>query len=368
MNAKSNFLLVAYVVAVACGAPDARADFTFGARVSLGPVVNSPQGDSIPVVSPDGLELYFASNRPGGSGDYDIWVSKRPSTEAPWEPPANLGPGINSTGQEFPTSVSSDGLTLYFFAYMFTYRDLYTATRPTKDAPWSPRVSLGQIINRPQAGGEAVWGQDAGGIISPDGLELFFWSYRLRPADWSEIYVTTRATTADLWGPPVNVGPPVNSAGTEVPVSITPDGLVLFIGTTRPGGFGGWDTWMARRAYRGAGWSEPVNLGPSFNTSRGEVLTSLSSDGRWCYIGEYESAGPVGDLWMAPIIPIVDFNVDGKTDVVDLVLLVNDWGTNNPRCDIGPFAWGDGKVDIEDLRVFMTYYEKANLPQANEDK
>ena len=64
----------------------------------------------------------------------------------------------------------------------------------------------------------------------------------------------------------------------------------------------------------------------------------------------------------ASIFPVVDFNAEGKVDLVDLVMLIQNWGTNKTLCDIGPMPWGDGKVDIEDLKVFMTYYEKENPP------
>jgi len=43
-------------------------------------------------------------------------------------------------------------------------------------------------------------------------------------------------------------------------------------------------------------------------------------------------------------------------------MLIDNCGTNDTLCDIGPMPWGDGKVDIEDLKVFMTYYEKENPP------
>jgi len=189
--------------------PAVRADFRFGKRVNLGPTVNSPQGDGIPIISPDGLELYFGSNRPGGCGDWDIWMSKRASMEDPWGPPVNLGPGTNSASWEYPTSVSYDGLTLYFVAQAGTQADMYMATRPARDAPWGPRVNLGPVLNRPDGGGgDALSGADVGGIISPDDLELFFASHR--PGAMSaDIYVTTRATPADPWGPPVNLGPPI---------------------------------------------------------------------------------------------------------------------------------------------------------------
>jgi len=43
-------------------------------------------------------------------------------------------------------------------------------------------------------------------------------------------------------------------------------------------------------------------------------------------------------------------------------MLIDDRGANKTLCDIGPTPWGNGKVDIEDLKVFMTYFEKANPP------
>ena len=69
---------------------------------------------------------------------------------------------------------------------------------------------------------------------------------------------------------------------------------------------------------------------------------------------------------MPPIIPLVDFNTDGKVALVDWVMLIDNWGTDSTLYDIGPFAWGDGKVDIEDLKVFIAEWEKAMAaePQA----
>jgi hypothetical protein len=332
--------------------PTSRADFTFGPRVDLGPNVNSPQNEGIPVIARNGLELYFTSTRPGGYADLDIWMSKRASVQDPWVPAVNLGPGINSADKEFVASISSDGLTLYFYVGTWPNHDLYTTTRPTLDAPWGARVSLGPVVNSAAS--------DQSPIISPDYLELYFGSQRGGGLGLYDIYVSTRATRNDPWGPPVNLGPPVNTADVEIPSAISPDGLVLFfVEGTRPGGFGGWDTWMTLRPYKGAPWSAPVNLGPSFNTAGNELLTSVSADGRWAYVYELGSdALPFGDLWMAPILPIVDFNGDGKVDGKDVLCMVAHWGTDDPVCDIGPFAWGDGTVDLQDLVVLADYLGK----------
>ena len=345
--------------------PAARADFVLGQRVDLGPTVNSPQNDNWPIISPDGLELYFASNRPGGYGADDIWMSQRASANDPWGPPVNLGPGINSAGYDRASSISSDGLTLYLYAQTTGYLpDLYTATRPTKDAPWEPRVNMGLVLNGPGGGSDGRWGSDYIGIISPDDLELFYSSWRAGTIGMCDIFVSTRATPLDPWGPPVNLGPMVNTSGRDFPMGISSDGLTLFIhADSRLGGFGGWDMWMTRRPYKGAAWSEPVNLGPSFNTSRPELGgVTVTPDGQWwAYVYEAQENGePLGgdDLWLAPILPIVDFNGDGQVDGKDVLCMVAHWGTDDPVCDIGPFAWGDGTVDLQDLVVLANYLGK----------
>ena len=73
--------------------------------------LNTPSQDGCPIQSPDGLSLYMASNRPGGQGMLDIWVSRRESTNAPWGAPQNLGEPVNSAADDFcPTPVRGGGL------------------------------------------------------------------------------------------------------------------------------------------------------------------------------------------------------------------------------------------------------------------
>ena len=64
----------------------------------------------------------------------------------------------------------------------------------------------------------------------------------------------------------------------------------------------------------------------------------------------------------APILPIVDFNADSKVDVADVFIMLEHWQTDYPLCDIGPYAWGDGIVDAQDLIVLAEHM--ANTPAA----
>src|SRR5437870_3104986 len=88
-------------------------DGTYGPRV---PVVelNSSSVDRQPAIRRDGLEIFFASDRPGTLGALDLWVATRASTSDPWSTPANLGPTVNTTLTDARPALSFDGRTLYF--------------------------------------------------------------------------------------------------------------------------------------------------------------------------------------------------------------------------------------------------------------
>lgn len=79
---------------------------------NLGPVVNSPANDSEPCIAPDSETLYFSSGRQGGFGSSDLWVTHR--VDGQWTQPANLEVGVNSTGSEREPFVSRDGRYLFF--------------------------------------------------------------------------------------------------------------------------------------------------------------------------------------------------------------------------------------------------------------
>ncbi|MFC1792381.1 hypothetical protein ACFL3Q_02200, partial [Planctomycetota bacterium] len=132
----------------------------------------------------------------------------------------------------------------------------------------------------------------------------------------------------------------------------------------RPGGQGGPDIWVTTRPTRDAPWRSPWNPGPPLNTGYFENNPSISADGRWLYFSDFwwnsqQDCRPDGygsdDLWKAPIIPIVDFNVDGIVDSADMVIMIDHWGTDNSFCDIGPMPWGDGIVDVQDLIVLAEH-------------
>jgi peptidoglycan-associated lipoprotein len=76
--------------------------------------INSNFNDRMPAISPDGKILIFSSDRPGGFGGFDLWVSFRFDKNSKWSEPINMGPGVNSVSNEIAPSFHWDGETLYF--------------------------------------------------------------------------------------------------------------------------------------------------------------------------------------------------------------------------------------------------------------
>jgi hypothetical protein len=85
----------------------------FGEAVLI-PELSSPQADQRPSVRFDGLELFLASDRVGSLGLNDLWVSARETVFHPWRTPTNLGATINGASGDTQPSIAADRLTLYF--------------------------------------------------------------------------------------------------------------------------------------------------------------------------------------------------------------------------------------------------------------
>ncbi len=338
-------------------APSAYADFTFGERVNVRttiPVLDPAHTLSI-CFSHDGLEIYISSAVWPGPGD--LYVLRRASIDDDWGPPENLGPVVNSPQDEEFSSISADGLTLYFDSTRpggYGYFDIYMTTRATKNDPWGPPVNMGPNINS--------YTDDWCPVISTDGLELYFVSWRAGGYGDADIWVARRATESDPWGVPVNLGPVVNSAYGEFEVSLSADGLLLLFEdnwatTPRPGGYGSQDIWMTRRANLSAHWEAPVNLGPNVNGPAYDWAPCISADGRTLYYATALTLDPsTWDLWQVPILPVVDLYPDFTVEMKDFSKLAQYWGQDEPSVDIGPMPWGDGVVDMQDLAVLLEYW------------
>ena len=358
MNLKRKTLILIMATIAILAGQQTKADFVFGEPEILGPRINSPdKGELLNCISSDGLEMYLQYGSPE-LGHWDIAVSKRATADSDWGPVEDLGSAVNTTSHEEHASLSADGLTLYFDSDRqdgYGSSDIWVTTRLTRDAPWTMAVNMGPKVNSSRTDGQP-W-------ISIDDLELYFISSRSGGYGDTDIWVVRRETKNAPWEEPVNLGLPINSQYRENTPRLSPDGLILFFGEHesgpfRPDGFGSSDLWMSTRPRRTDPWGSPVNLGPSINGPYTDDTPALSHDGKTLYFSSKnrpENYSSFRDIWQAPIIPIVDLNADGIVDAADMCIIVDNWGTDEPLCDIGPMPWGDGLVDVQDLIVLSEH-------------
>jgi len=285
---KSRYWSVAFVVGLALQFTARSALAGWQPAVNLGSTVNSPDEDWSPAITMDGSVLYFVSDRPGGQGELDIWMSS--SLDGVWQSPVNLGAAVNAPGDEYHVSVSSDGTRLYFAsdrAGGFGEFDIWTTVRTNGN--WQTPLNLGAPINT-SGSEETPW-------ISPDGNALYFASDRAGGYGDADIWVSTNVS--GVWQTPVNLGPRINTADEDGEPCISSTGQTLyFVSWARSGGLGEADIWMSKRL--GDSWTEPVNLGSGVNSTHEEWHPSISVSGDRLYFETTRPGGQGGsDLWVS---------------------------------------------------------------------
>ena len=222
-------------------------DSEWGPAMNLGPTINTAANEQVPAFSRDGHLMFFASNRPGGFGGVDIWVSRRDHThdDFGWQPAENLGPGVNFAGlQEGPSYFENDETgvpQLYFSSGMLPGGAGIYVSEQAPDGSFGPAVRV------------IVSGGNVRPSIRHDGLEIFFHS--LRPGSTTnnlDLWVATRESVFDPWSEPINLGSPLNSDLVDVQAYISSDRETLFFASARLGTLGSADIYMSTRT-KGSG-------------------------------------------------------------------------------------------------------------------
>jgi Tol biopolymer transport system component len=309
---------------------------------NLGPIVNSADTETTPFLTNDGLSLFLCSNRLGGRGKGDLFVSTRPSTESAWSRPVNLGAPINSPRRESWPRLSADGLTIFFsveddLPIMHTY----TATRVSLTDRWSAADVVGSPINSRTSNAISAW-------PSPDGHQLFFASARSGGLGGWDIWLSTRSSPAEAWSSPQNLGPNVNTSQDELSPCLASDQLTLLFQVhpepTKPA-----DLMISTRQSTAAPWSPAVSLGPIINSNMNDADPCLSPDNRTLFFASNRLGGQDDfDIWMSHRVPKKGVSTNRSTNEQ----------TNSSNRDIGATQGGfalefngkDSYVDLPTLR------------------
>jgi Tol biopolymer transport system component len=164
----------------------------FGSVSLFPPLASTPASQADPTLTADELELYFSSNP---NTDWDIWVVKRASSSAQLLAPSQVAELSSDSLDETP-EVSADGLTIYLAsdrAGGSAGEHLWVSHRATRAASWDPPVPVTDFV-----GGDT----DLAPTLSHDQLLMVFAS--LHGSDW-DLYATTRSSTTAQWGTPYSL-------------------------------------------------------------------------------------------------------------------------------------------------------------------
>ena len=222
--------------------PEAPGDIWFSMRTGPGdhgwsvpqPLngINSSADERSPALSEDAQSLYFCSNREGGNGGFDIWMSLRQG-EA-WLEPVNLGPQVNSPRDDVDVATDLDDSTLYF-----------ASNRPTR---------LGSVkLDGQVAAPSSVVGDD----------ESF------------NVFIARRGIDGSFGSPlPIDS---INTEANERSPALSPAGDFLYLASDRADGRRGFDLYRSRLVNGIA--SEPASLGPTINSNGDELDPTVAMEG-----------------------------------------------------------------------------------------
>jgi hypothetical protein len=288
----TTLILVAALPAAADSDDDDSKFGEWSVAANLGAGINSASNDFGPGLSPDGKSLYFTSGRPGGFGQADLWVAQRANENSPWGMPVNLGSSVNTAAIEAVPSFSRDGRWMFFNsdrAGGLGSNDIWVSFRvnPNDDFGWQTPVNVGAPVNSASF--------DAGPALIEHGDEdiLYFNSDRLGSQDF---YVSVRRKEG-TFGTPMLVTA-LNSAVADQRLTVRKDHREVFFFSTRVGSAAN-DLWTTTREDRDATWNSPTNVGAMVNSAANEFQPTLSRDGRTLIFTSDRSGGSGGfDLYV----------------------------------------------------------------------
>lgn len=253
--------------------------------------VNSVVSDGCPIESRDGLSLYIASMRIPNVGN-DIFAADRASKSDPFGEPRHLDAPVNSDANDFcPTPIH--GSYLMFVSERPgeetcdagpTRGDIYIVRRNAASG-WGAPQHLGCIEDG--TGPNSVAAEFSPSLFTTDEGTFLYFSSTI--SGNHDIY-QSRLDRDGRFGPPTPVEA-VNSEFDDRMPNVRSDGLEMVFSSLRPAdghgasAAGNFDIYVSQRSSTRRRWSTPVNLGPRVNTAGSETRPSLSWDGRRLYFG-----------------------------------------------------------------------------------
>ena len=288
-------------------------------------ILSGTGSDWAPTFSSDMLEVYWIADPLNGVADFDIWTARRESTDAPWEDAEPLEI-VDSHRVENTPHLSHDGMTLTFASDGlpggYGGLDLWQTTRESRHAPWQEPVNMGPTIN--------TQGNEGGATFSADGLEMIFTSGCTMPINSycrpTRMRRSSRESLNDEWSTPELMTP--SGRGDQLRSVLHPslsiDGLSLYYSATVNGAS---DVFVAQRPTLDSLFDAGENLGETINTRNTDTFARLAPDGSLYYTRDYNRGQHGLRIWRAEaetpqhliVLNAGDADQDLDFDQLDLV-------------------------------------------------
>ena len=297
------------VVALLAAAAPAAAQESWVERAvhNFGEPINTLWAEGELTFAGDGTMVYCSAREDLGAapGDpKDLYIATFDAETGRWNTPVNMGQPVNSApatdvdplrlGDDREPWITADGNTIYFKSDRLATSEPRNAsdlfvTRKV-EGEWTTPELLPNPIST-DAGNEHC------PAIMADGETLCFASRREGGYGGSDIWCSRQDADGE-WQEPVNQGPNINTAAEEFHFSQDASGRVFFT-SARPGGEGGMDIWSAMQTGPNS-WGPAVNLGPQVNTAGADMCPALPPDGTtftWFSNRDDNSLGSIDIFW-----------------------------------------------------------------------
>jgi len=304
---------------------EAPIEWIFTDARNLSDAVNTINRDAGGTLNASGTRLYFASDGPDYVSLPKLMVADL--VDGAWQPARLLDIPQETDFFAFrrAPAISYDERTLYFTRAILS-GIFVSRTRIWRsdfiDGRWRQPIDIGEPVNHPDP--ITVTSDPS---ITLDGGTMYFSSDRPGGFGGTDIWVTQLVGGA--WQEPLNLGPTVNSASSDSEPSIAPDGKTLYFASGRPGGFGSTDIWVTHLV--DGAWTPPANLGPDVNSTGSDREPDVAKDGRYLVFTGIRNGGRgLSDLWYARLPGASD--ITDLSDVVELRV-----SSNVPGVGVGIF-------------------------------
>jgi outer membrane protein OmpA-like peptidoglycan-associated protein len=242
---------------------------------NLGPRINTDKDEYLAVISPDGETLYFVRN--GGEGSFggeDIYYSTKTGFDS-WNKAENIGAPLNNNYPNGVNSVTPDGNYLLLHNLYGSVANGLAMSNITETG-WNIPKDL-KIPNF------YTYSQYHNACLSNEGNVIIISLGRDKKMKTNDLFVTFSHKDG-RWSEPKSLGKTLNTDKEESDPFLASDGVTLYFSSNGHKGFGKRDIFMTRRLDNSwTKWSEPVNLGPTINTSKDENFYTIPASGEFAY-------------------------------------------------------------------------------------